>query len=143
MDLSALKNLGLPEWLLIIAALVFILERVGLFKYVYSRLADTSEHKQQSEDRQTEHLQKSQSDALSSSLSIANRVIDHIIETSNSRMGKIEERQGQIIGILRKVEGQQTITNRDWSKMEEILSDIDVMLHEIKTSLSNGRFNPN
>ena len=76
MDLSTLKNLGLPEWLIILAVLVFILKQVGALNFIYSRLVDTSEHKQQSEDRQT-----------------------------------------------------------DWSRMEEILADIDAAMHEIKTSV--------
>ncbi len=135
MDLSTLKNLGLPEWLIILAVLVFILKQVGALNFIYSRLVDTSEHKQQSEDRQTDHLQKSQTDTLASHLSLTDRAFNHIMETSNGRMKAIEERLGQVIGILRNIEGQQTITNRDWSRMEEILADIDAAMHEIKTSV--------
>ncbi len=135
MDLSTLNNLGLPGWFIVVAATVIILERVGILKFIYTRFIDKTEHEQQSEDKQAEHLQKSQSDALSSTLAMANRVVDSLIASNNGQILRVEERVSQAVGILRNIEGQQTITNRDWSRMEEVLSDIDLVMHEIKIGL--------
>ena len=122
----------LPGWALIAIALIYLLDRLGVFAFAKERFTDASEHKQQFEVRQTEHLQKSQGDALSSSLAILDRLIDNLMATNNGRLGKIEERLGSILGTMRKIEGQQTITNRDWSRIEEILADIDLVLHRLE-----------
>lgn len=50
MDLSALGDLGLPEWVVILAALIFILKQVGLLDFAYGHLADRREHQQQAEN---------------------------------------------------------------------------------------------
>lgn len=50
MNLQSLSQLGLPEWVVIIAALVFIFERIGLFKFLFGHIADKREHSQASEN---------------------------------------------------------------------------------------------
>lgn len=50
MDLQALSELGLPGWLVIIAASLFILKQVGLLDFFINYLADKREHSQATEN---------------------------------------------------------------------------------------------
>lgn len=50
--LQALESVGLPGWVLIIAALVWTLKQFGALDWVFGRIADAQEHYQSSESQQ-------------------------------------------------------------------------------------------
>lgn len=131
--MKELSELGLPIWVLVVIAILYTLKQVGVFDLVKNRVIDTSEHKQ-----------RGQSDSLASSLDILNRLVDNIIATNNGRLSKVEERLSLVVGIVRSIEAQQKITNRDWSRLDEVLGDIDMILHEIRSAqrtILNGEDN--
>jgi hypothetical protein len=63
-DLQTLSNLGLPEWLVIIAALVFIAKQVGLLDFFLARFTDIREHKQATENVAIEVLKEVMREAI-------------------------------------------------------------------------------
>lgn len=56
--LKVLTELGLPGWVVIFAAIVFILKQVGILDYFQSQFSDVREHKQQSENIAIEALRE-------------------------------------------------------------------------------------
>lgn len=94
---------------------------------------------QTKEADQREHLQRTQSDALQQVLQLNTDMAKYLMEMSNGRMAKLVEAQGQLVGLLTKMEANTQVVTREWSRIEEVLADIDLELREIKGALLVGR----
>lgn len=106
-----------------------------------AELAAKSQTEQKKDEQ--EHLQKSQGDALQALLGITTELIKNLIEQSNGRATRQTEALTQMSSSMIKMESIVGVTGRDWSKMNEILSDIDIELHEIKTAVKLEERNRN
>lgn len=93
--------------------------------------------KQQVESKkdEQEHLQKSQGDALEAVLGVNTKLIEHLIEQGNGRSTEMVRQLAVMANSLVRMEGMVSTTNRDWSRIDEIVGDIDTELNVVKEGI--------
>lgn len=89
---------------------------------------------EQNRDEQ-EYLQKTQGDALQAVLGISTKLIEHLIEQGNGRATEQTRLMTQMSNSLVRMEGMVSAANRDWSRHNEIVGDIDIEMHVMKDML--------
>jgi hypothetical protein len=118
----------------------------AFWKWWSGRVDKSTEYQRQREVDQREHLQTGQADALKSLIGVTELLVKNLIgdigvrlcqleDAVNNRFSGLEESLRPVIGTLADVRAQLTITNRDWSRMEEIVSDIDLVMSRIEAAL--------
>jgi hypothetical protein len=121
--LQGISSLGLPSWLVIIAAIFVILKQVGLLDFIISRLRDNSEFNQAQEEARTAAEQSEQvalwsqmTKLQSQALQQNELLLEFIIDTSKtwnqkheSCLNEVLERQQAIIYELRQLAAKFTI----------------------------------
>lgn len=107
-----------------------------------NRSTETRQHRQQREAGQEEYLQETQGDALKTALGLLERTVEHLIATNNGKfltldeslvkgLGKVDDTIRPALRTLTDIRAQSTVMVRDWSRWNEILSDLDQMYHRI------------
>lgn len=82
-----------------------------------------------------EARQRSEAEALHSLLQLNERLIGHLIQMSNGRFDGLTQSLTQINHKLGRLEDMMTFVVKDWSKLSEILDDIDQELETLKSKL--------
>ena len=133
--IEQLGGLGLPGWVIILAALLWILNTVGLLDPVKNILgainADRAAARAFARDRQRDHeeaVQGRQVQALNQVININETLINTLITVIDSQINLLREIRGTQISH----QGKMEIVVREWSRIEEVLSDIDLYMHETK-----------
>lgn len=104
--LPVLERLGLPGWLMSIAAVIIILHYTGVIKWTTDRLADRQEHSQSSEDRQRNYaaLQESwREDRLATLLEETESFIREQVFKQLEEIGKTQYRFEMTLSQYRAV----------------------------------------
>lgn len=121
--LTSLESLGLPAWVVIIAALVVILKQVGLLDFIVSRLKQSSEFAQQQTEARNAAEQSEQvalwsqmTKLQSQALQQNELLLEFIIDTSktwNMKHGEcldeVLDRQQAILYELKQMAGKFTV----------------------------------
>lgn len=95
-----------------------------------------SERKYTQDIDQQEHLQQSQTDSLKALLEITKRLIDHLITLTDRQDEKLRDMRKQ----LSDIKTVNDLTLRDWSRVNEVIADIDLVMHRIETALKIGEY---
>ena len=123
--LKILADIGLPGWVLITAALIFILRQVGLLQWLTERITDTQEHTQKREDQQAnfEQLQMSwQSDRLATILEENESFIRERVWGKLDRIDKaIEERLYRLEMTLAQLRDTLTVVGREIYELKRLI----------------------
>ena len=122
MDFSALSQLGLPGWAISVAALVFILERVGVFAKLYELAHGQQDHQNKmSEQRENyRNLQDSwQNERFADFLANS---IDFLQVQVMKRLDKFDERLDQHDRTTTQTKDVLTTIYRELSHLQEIVS---------------------
>lgn len=129
------------DWETILASLVAP-AIIALWVFWKERTKEQDKFKRERSADQDEHLQQSQSDSLKQVISLNEKLIENLISMSNGRFTRlndnlvaVNERQGQLGNLLAEIKSQQQIVVIDWSRINEIVGDIDIEMHEIKSAL--------
>lgn len=129
------------DWETILASLVAP-AIIALWVFWKERTKEQDKFKRERSADQDEHLQQSQSDSLKQVISLNEKLIENLISMSNGRFTRlndnlvaVNERQGQLGNLLAEIKSQQQIVVIDWSRIHEIVGDIDIEMHEIKSAL--------
>ena len=124
--LKALQDVGLPGWVLIFAALIFILRQFGLLQWLTERITDTQEHAQTREDRQAEfeRLQVSwQSERLATILEENESFIRERVWGKLDKIDKaIEERLYRLEMTLSQLRDTLAITGRELYEIKRAIT---------------------
>lgn len=146
MDLSALNELGLPGWVIIFAALLWILRSVGLLdaaKQSATSWQDRREGKEKAEraarDDTREHVQEADTASITSSIRLNEYMVREWVKVADKQAQAIDaltQALKRVEGRVARIEASQEITSREWSRIEEVLGDIDLFMHETKQELS-------
>lgn len=125
--LKILSDIGLPGWFIIIAAFIFILNQVGILKWMGERWADTQEHSQSQEDKESQYrrLQDSwQQDRLSTLLEENESFIRERVWGKMDKVDKaIEERLYRFEMTLAQLRDTLAIIGREIYELKRILKD--------------------
>jgi hypothetical protein len=92
----------------------------------------TAKQQVESKKDQQDHIQKSQGDALEAVLGVNTKLIEHLIEQGNGRSTEMVRQLAIMANTLIKMEGMMQVANRDWSRIDEIVADIDTELNTLK-----------
>lgn len=92
----------------------------------------TAKQQADSQKEQQHHVQTSQSSALEAVLGVNTKLIEHLIEQGNGRSTEMVRQLTTMANSLIKMEGMISIANRDWSRIDEIVGDIDTELSTLK-----------
>jgi len=137
--------------LAIIAAItgntIIIGAAAGLWRWWSQRSEQERIHRHQQSLDQQEHLQGTQSDALKAVLGVNERLVTNLIEMSNGRFRDLEAQIGKLEDVIRPslrmladLKAQMQAVNRDWARVDEIVADIDLVLHRIEAALKIGEY---
>lgn len=96
----------------------------------------TAKQQADSQKEQQHHVQTSQSSALEAVLGVNTKLIEHLIEQGNGRSTEMVRQLTTMANTLIKMEGMISIANRDWSRIDEIVGDIDTELNSLKDMLT-------
>ena len=136
--LQLINGMNVPPWVVIVAVLVIlwkVADTAGLLNplknIVNSINQDRTEARQFERARQRdqeEAVQAQQAQSLNQVIEINETLINTITTVVDSQLSLLREiRASQIT-----VQGKFEIVQREWSRIEEILNDIDIFYHEIR-----------
>ena len=126
--LKALQDVGLPGWVLIVAAIIFILRQFGLLQWLTERITDTQEHAQGRQDKQAdfERLQQSwQSERLSTILEETESFIRERVWVKLDKIDKaIEERLYRLEMTLSQLRDTLAIMGREIYELKRLVGKL-------------------
>lgn len=124
--LEALQDVGLPGWVVIIAALLFALRQFGLLQWLTERITDTQEHAQGRQDKQAEfeRLQASwQSDRIATILEENESFIRERVWGKLDKIDKaIEERLYRLEMTLAQLRDTLAVTGREIYELKRVVT---------------------
>lgn len=144
------------DWLNWALGSTTLLSAVAAFWTWYTKSYLPAKQAEQERERERQHkqnldqqdfLQETQSNALEALLGITGKTIDHLIALSNGRfdelarsLSDVDEKLRQLNSRMAHIETQAEMTQRDWSRINEIQSDIDLVLHRIESALGTSEY---
>ena len=139
LGLATLSQLGIPIWVLIVVLLLQLMNSVGLLnpikKAANAITEDRTREREFRRDRardQEEALQERQAQSLNQVIQINQTLIETLIRVVDNQINLLREiRASQI-----SQQGRLELVSQKWERYEEILSDIDLFLHETKQELA-------
>jgi biopolymer transport protein ExbB/TolQ len=97
-ELLNLAGIGLPGWFVIIAAIVFIMERVGLFNFAWKHIRDRREFEQQQREAENAARQSEQVALWSQMAQLQTKALDQnelllefVIDQNRERLEKHDQ----------------------------------------------------
>jgi len=127
----------MEQWILYIISLIITASASvwAIVKIILPKLIDAKiEHVKdvrEAEQRKEENQQVIQSDAFRQALTINDKLVAVLIQSIDAN----QKWQTGLIPLISDVRTQMTIGNREMARLEEILSDVDIQYHEIKSKL--------
>jgi len=109
---------------------------IALWRWWERRQREKENYERRESEDHREFTERTQGGALEQVLSLNEKLIDRLLIRVQDANTAQMERLDRMIGLLTRVEGAIGIMVRDWSRIDEILSDIDLELHEIKGVVS-------
>ncbi len=141
--MPAVDLTGWPIWL-VAALLILNLFRDQIGSFIPVALRDhfrsrerqrTIEFEALTEQQRDEReaRQRSEAEALHSLLQLNEKLVQHLMQMSNGRADSLAQSLTSVNHKLARLEDMMTFVVKDWSKLSEILDDIDQELEELKS----------
>lgn len=97
-ELLDLAGIGLPGWFLIVAAIVFVMERVGLFRFTWRHIRDRREFEQEQREAESAARQSEQVALWSQMAQLQTKALDQselllefILDQNRERLEKHDQ----------------------------------------------------
>lgn len=96
----------------------------------------TAKQQVESKRDEQEHRERAQSSALEAVLGVNTKLIEHLIEQGNGRSAQMIEKLTMMANSLIRMEGMISAVNRDWSRVDEVVGDIDIGLNRLDSMVT-------
>lgn len=117
MDLDILSGLGLPEWVVIFAALVWVIRQTGLFE-TFKQAVSFRQHRQEDREEAQQEL--------------SSRIADQLFNVFDRQEAKL----GDVTQELYRIRSQLEIIKVEWVRGSEREADIDDHMWQVAQELA-------